>query len=161
MQGSGNSSRQRESGETSSWVALILWKWSWVTGMTLPLGQVKSRAYCCTLWLHLVKTKTEEMDQWSRWWKPECTDWMSPMSLCLLSVRPGHGFHSILELLAAEHFTFVITRPAFIISFAFISKNIPSIKLVSSFFQIIAKRELRETGLFNLAWKRFHFTSRN
>ena len=30
---------------------------------------------------------------------------------------------SILELLAAEHFTFVITRPAFIISFAFISKK--------------------------------------
>ena len=31
--------------------------------MTLPLGQVKSWAYCGTLWLHLVKTKTEEMDQ--------------------------------------------------------------------------------------------------
>ena len=45
MQVSGNSSRQRESGETSSWVALILCKWSWVTGMTLPLGQVKTWAF--------------------------------------------------------------------------------------------------------------------
>ena len=98
MQGSGNSSRQRESGETSFWVALILWKWSWVTGMTQPLSQVKSWGYSGTLWLHLVKTKTEEMDQWSRWWKPECTDWMSPMSLCLLSIRPGHGFHSLLYI---------------------------------------------------------------
>ena len=73
---------------------------------------------------------------------------------------------SILELLAAEHFTFVITRPAFIISFAFISKNIPSIKIVSSLritnhCQERALISNREPCLFNLAWRRFYFTSRN
>ena len=179
MQVSGNSSRQRESGETSSWVALILWKWSWVTGMTLPLGQVKKWAF---LVVHYNWDPCRaNIKKWflfgSTWSKQKLKRWINDRGdgnqsaptgchRCHFAFSPfdlGTAFthFSILELLAAEHFTFVITSHAFIISFAFISKNIPSIKIVSSFFQIIAKRELKEPCLFNLAWKSFYFTSRN